>query len=244
MVAAEYGSTFQIHDEGKGSVLFTAMSLANTCSRPGIVSSVHQADVDIDRFLDERGTLCIVTPSGEGDRFTPYFTALLTAIVHAAETRSAMTGLPLKPRLLLALDEAGNVFHYPRLPHLLTTSRGNGIQLLLAYHDLAQIEHLYGGREVAHTRDLRTPRRSPSRDRSSARPRRDRRRPARASRGICQPRAALKPILADLFTCVDRCRLERRHLLRGELEEALRPDRVVDLDELPQQGLIATDRLA
>jgi type IV secretory pathway TraG/TraD family ATPase VirD4 len=57
----------------------------------------------------------------------------------------------MDPRLLLALDEAGNVFRYPRLPHLLTTARGNGIQLLLVYHDLAQVEHLYGGREVART---------------------------------------------------------------------------------------------
>jgi hypothetical protein len=40
---------------------------------------------------------------------------------------------------------------YPRLPHRLTTARGNGIQLLLIYHDHAQVEHLYGGRKVAHT---------------------------------------------------------------------------------------------
>ena len=57
----------------------------------------------------------------------------------------------MTPRLLLALDEAGNVFRYPRLPHLLTTARGNGIQLLLIYHDLAQVEHLYGSRQVART---------------------------------------------------------------------------------------------
>ena len=36
-------------------------------------------------------------------------------------------------------------------PHLLTTARGNGVQLLLIYHDLAQLEHVYGGREVART---------------------------------------------------------------------------------------------
>ena len=46
---------------------------------------------------------------------------------------------------------SGIVFRYPRLPRLLTTARGNGIQLLLIYHDLAQVEHLYGGREVART---------------------------------------------------------------------------------------------
>ena len=45
----------------------------------------------------------------------------------------------LGTRLLLAWDGAGNAFPYPRSPHLLTTARGNGIQLLLTYHDLAQV---------------------------------------------------------------------------------------------------------
>jgi type IV secretory pathway TraG/TraD family ATPase VirD4 len=107
--------------------------------------------LNIDDLLDRNGTLCIVAPSTEGDRFAPYFTTLVSAIIHEAERRAAASGQPLDPRLLLALDEAGNVFRYPRLPHLLTTSRGNGIQLLLIYHDLAQVEHLYGGREVART---------------------------------------------------------------------------------------------
>ncbi len=149
--AIEYASTWQIHDEGKGSVLFTALGLADTYSRPGVLAAAETAGFDVDEFLDTGGTLCIVTPSGEGDRFAPYFSTLITAVIHTAETRAATGGGPLEPRLLLALDEAGNVFRYPRLPQLLTTSRGNGIQLLLIYHDLAQVEHLYGGRQVART---------------------------------------------------------------------------------------------
>jgi type IV secretory pathway TraG/TraD family ATPase VirD4 len=149
--AREYASTWQIHEEGKGSVLFTALGLADTYSRPGILTTADQNNFSPGEFLDSGGTLCIVTPNAEGDRFAPYFTALLSAIIHKAETRAAIHGRPLEPRLLLALDEAGNVFRYPRLPHLLTTARGNGIQLLLIFHDLAQVEHLYGGREVART---------------------------------------------------------------------------------------------
>ncbi len=149
--AQEYASTWQIHEEGKGSVLFTALGLADTYSRPGVHAAVDRGGLNIDDLLDRNGTLCIVTPSTEGDRFAPYFTTLVSAIIHEAECRAAANGGPLDPRLLLALDEAGNVFRYPRLPHLLTTSRGNGIQLLLIYHDLAQVEHLYGGREVART---------------------------------------------------------------------------------------------
>jgi type IV secretory pathway TraG/TraD family ATPase VirD4 len=149
--AEEYASTWSIHEEGKGSVLFTALGLADTYSRPGVLAAAKQAGFDPGDFLDRSGTLCIVTPNAEGERFAPYFTALLSAVIREAETRAAGSGGPLEPRLLLALDEAGNVFRYPRLPHLLTTARGNGIQLLLIYHDLAQVEHLYGGREVART---------------------------------------------------------------------------------------------
>lgn len=153
--AREYASTWQIHEEGKGSVLFTALGLADTYSRPGVLNAAEQVaehgGFTPTALLDTGGTLCIVTPNAEGDRFAPYFTALLSAIIHNAETRAAEYGGPLEPRLLLALDEAGNVFRYPRLPHVLTTARGNGIQLLLIYHDLAQVEHLYGGREVART---------------------------------------------------------------------------------------------
>jgi len=147
----EYASTWQIHDEGKGSVLFTALGLADTYSRPGVRTAVAAGGFTPEQLLDGNGTLCIVTPNAEGDRFAPYFTSLLTAVIHTAEHRAAEANGPLEPRLLLALDEAGNVFRYPRLPHLLTTARGNGIQLLLIYHDLAQVEHLYGGREVART---------------------------------------------------------------------------------------------
>ena len=149
--AREYASTWQIHEEGKGSVLFTALGLADTYSRPEVQLAAGQDGFSPGEFLDSSGTLCVVTPNSEGDRFAPYFTALLSAVIHHAEKRAARRGGPLDPRLLLALDEAGNVFRYPRLPHLLTTARGNGIQLLLIYHDLAQVEHLYGGREVART---------------------------------------------------------------------------------------------
>jgi type IV secretion system protein VirD4 len=149
--AQEYASTWQIHEEGKGSVLFTALGLADTYSRPGVRAAAEASGFRVEELFDRSGTVCIVTPSAEGDRFAPYFTTLVSAVIHAAETRAAEAGGPISPRLLMALDEAGNVFRYPRLPHLLTTSRGNGVQLLLVYHDIAQVEHLYGGREVART---------------------------------------------------------------------------------------------
>jgi type IV secretory pathway TraG/TraD family ATPase VirD4 len=151
-VLREYRSTWRIHEEGKGSVMFTAFGLADTYNRPGVLESAKASDFDASALFGPRpATLLLVTPQSEVERFTPYFTALISSIVHEAEQQAARTGGPVSPRLLLALDEAGNVFRYPRLPHLLTTARGNGVQLLLAYHDLAQTEHLFGGRDVART---------------------------------------------------------------------------------------------
>src|SRR4051794_25189116 len=151
-VLREYRSTWRIHEEGKGSVMFTAFGLADTYNRPGVLDSARRSDFTAaDLFTTRPATLLLVTPQSETERFTPYFTALISSIVHQAEQHAARDGGPVQPRLLLALDEAGNVFRYPRLPHLLTTARGNGVQLLLAYHDIAQIEHLYGGRDGAPT---------------------------------------------------------------------------------------------
>ena len=89
-------------------------------------------------------TLIIVAPESDADRYAPMLTALVAAVIHAAEVEAGARGGPLEPRLLLALDEAGNVFRFPRLANLLTTARGNGIQLMLVYHDLAQLEQVAG----------------------------------------------------------------------------------------------------
>ena len=54
----------------------------------------------------------------------------------------------LTPRLLLALDEAANFARIPRLAGYASSGPGQGIQLLLCFHDLAQIESAYGREEM------------------------------------------------------------------------------------------------
>ena len=151
-VAREYESTWSIHSEGVGSVLFTAFGLADAYSRPAIRETALRGGVDVPRLVQDGSpaTLIIVAPESEAERFAPLVTALLASVVHSAENRAAQLGGPLQPRLLMALGEAGNVFRFPRLANLLTTARGNGIQLLLVYHDLAQLEQVVG-RQNART---------------------------------------------------------------------------------------------
>jgi type IV secretion system protein VirD4 len=147
----EYASTWALHDDGVGSVLFTAYGIADAYSRPSVRASARRCDLDVgDLVAGTPSTLVIVAPESDADRYAPMLTALIAAVIHAAEVEAGRRGGPLEPRLLLALDEAGNVFRFPRLANLLTTARGNGIQLLLVYHDLAQLEEV-AGRQNART---------------------------------------------------------------------------------------------
>jgi type IV secretion system protein VirD4 len=149
--AREYASTWALHDDGVGSVLFTAYGIADAYSRPGVRASARRSQLDVAELTSGTpSTLVIVAPESDADRYAPMLTALVAAVIHAAEVEAGRRGGPLAPRLLLALDEAGNVFRFPRLANLLTTARGNGIQLLLVYHDLAQLEEV-AGRQNART---------------------------------------------------------------------------------------------
>ena len=149
--AREYASTWGLHEDGIGSVLFTAYGIADAYSRPAVRASARRESFDVaDLVTGPPSTLVIVAPESDADRYAPMLTALIAAVIHAAETEAARHGGPIEPRLLLALDEAGNVFRFPRLANLLTTARGNGIQLLLVYHDLAQLEEV-AGRQNART---------------------------------------------------------------------------------------------
>jgi type IV secretion system protein VirD4 len=56
----------------------------------------------------------------------------------------------LTPRLLLALDEVANFARVPRLDGYTSTGPGQGINVLLCFHDLAQLEGAYGA-EPART---------------------------------------------------------------------------------------------
>src|SRR4029077_15891835 len=104
--------------------------------------------LDLDRLLREAGTLYLVAPAEEAERCRPLFSALLYSLLLRASARAALRGGVLSPRLLLALDEASNFARIPRLAGYASSGPGQGIQLLLGYHDLAQVEAGYGPEEA------------------------------------------------------------------------------------------------
>jgi type IV secretory pathway TraG/TraD family ATPase VirD4 len=58
--------------------------------------------------------------------------------------RTARTRTPLDVRLLVLLDEAGNIAPVRALAQLASTGAGQGIQLVTIFQDGAQVRHRYG----------------------------------------------------------------------------------------------------
>ena len=130
-----------------GSVYGTAETLLDVFGDPQVATSAEGCDVDVDALLRGPNTLYLYAPANEQSRLRPLFELLASTIITRAEELAARQrdGM-LSPRLLVCLDEAGNCAALAKLPELATTARGQGIQLVTVWHDLAQLTHRYGRR--------------------------------------------------------------------------------------------------
>jgi type IV secretion system protein VirD4 len=139
-------------DREAGSIASTARSCLGLWvdERVRAATGGSQPALDLDQLLELGGTLYLVAPAEEAERCRPLFSALIATLLRKATLRARTQGGMLKPRLLLALDEAANFARIPRLAGYASSGPGQGIQLLLGFHDLAQIEAGYG-REEART---------------------------------------------------------------------------------------------
>jgi len=139
-------------DREAGSVASTARSCLGLWVDERVCSatSTNERGLDLDVLLAEGGTLYLVAPAEEAERCRPLFSALIATVLRKATMRARTQGGVLQPRLLLALDEAANFARIQRLAGYASSGPGQGIQLLLCFHDLAQVESGYG-RDEART---------------------------------------------------------------------------------------------
>src|SRR5713226_1153355 len=139
-------------DREAGSIASTARSCLGLWVDERVCRATASSEqaLDLDDLLAQGGTLYLVAPAEEAERCRPLFSALIATLLRKATLRARTQGGVLAPRLLLALDEAANFARIPRLAGYASSGPGQGIQLLLCFHDLAQIEAGYG-REEART---------------------------------------------------------------------------------------------
>ena len=135
-----------------GSIASTARSSLSLWNDERIAAATRSSEqaLDLDRLLMGGATLYLVAPAEEAERCRPLFSALLLSLLRRATAKARVQGGVLAPRLLLALDEAANFARIPRLAGYASSGPGQGIELLLCFHDLAQIESGYG-QEQART---------------------------------------------------------------------------------------------
>jgi type IV secretion system protein VirD4 len=133
-----------------GSIASTARSCLGLWADERVrrATGVSALELDLDALLARPSTLYLVAPAEEAERCRPLFSALVATLLRKATARARAQGGVLSPRLLLALDEAANFARVPRLAGYASSGPGQGIQLLLCFHDLAQIEAAYGREEM------------------------------------------------------------------------------------------------
>jgi len=108
--------------------------------------AVGGGELDPDRLLDHCGTLYVCAPGHDQRRLRGVFTAAVSDLVHTAYARATRQGAPLRPPLLVVLDEAANIAPLAELDGLAATCAGHGVQLVTVWQDLAQISARYGAR--------------------------------------------------------------------------------------------------
>jgi type IV secretion system protein VirD4 len=102
---------------------------------------------DLDHVLSGNHTIDLYAPAHQQRLLRPLFEAITQQVVAAAQEKAALSpdGM-LSPRLGLFLDEAGNCAALSDLDVLATTARGQGIQLVIVWHDKSQLEPGMGPR--------------------------------------------------------------------------------------------------
>jgi type IV secretion system protein VirD4 len=109
-----------------------------------MVSGHHTAPFDADRFAQDRGTLYLVAPGGQGAVIAPLF----RCFVDYAQRQATLAGsrrpaAKLDPPLLLALDEVRQIVQVP-LDIWLADSAGKGVVIMAVAHGMGQLREGWG----------------------------------------------------------------------------------------------------
>ncbi|HET7417273.1 MAG TPA: type IV secretory system conjugative DNA transfer family protein [Solirubrobacterales bacterium] len=134
----------------RSSIYTTAETILRAFSDPRVLKASTSAEYTPDRLLDGRAnTLYLCGSAHEQVRLRSLFAAMLAEVVGAVQERSARTGEPIDPPLLVVNDEAANSAPMPNYDVVASTGAGQGILLVTVAQDLSQFEARWG--RQAHT---------------------------------------------------------------------------------------------
>jgi type IV secretion system protein VirD4 len=135
----------------RSSVLQTVATALDPWQAPAIAeATIGQSEISAGWLLTGPNTLYLVSPADDQRRLRGLFAALIADVTAGAFARSAQSGRPIEPALLLALDEAANIAPLPNLDEIASTGPGQGVQLLTVLQNVSQAADRWG-RERAET---------------------------------------------------------------------------------------------
>lgn len=122
--------------------------------RTQVFASFNRAEPDgcgsftIDDLLAGRSTLYLVARLSQATDAGPLVATFLTELGEEWATRSQDV------TLLMALDEVSNIAPIPKLPTMVNTLGGSGVQFLLGFQDTSRARVVWGEEAVTLTRNL------------------------------------------------------------------------------------------
>jgi len=133
------------------SLLQTIATALDAWQEPQVAgATMGDSKISADWLLSGANTLYLVAPASDQRRLSGLFAALVAHIVASAYERSARTGRPIDPALLLALDEVCNIAPLPNLDEIASTGPGQGVHLLCVLQNISQGYDRWG-RDKAET---------------------------------------------------------------------------------------------
>jgi type IV secretion system protein VirD4 len=127
-------------DRLRSSLVMTAALALKAYADPTVQECSREGELTADWLLDgSANTAYLCATVTDQARLRPLFVTLIDEITSEVYTRSARTGQPINPPLLVVLDEAANIAPLPDLDQLASTGAGQGIQLVTVVQDLEQM---------------------------------------------------------------------------------------------------------
>jgi type IV secretion system protein VirD4 len=127
------------------SLLQTIATALDAWQEPQVAgATMGDSRISADWLLSAANTLYIVAPANDQRRLSGLFAALVSHIVAGAYERSAQTGRPINPALLLALDEVCNIAPLANLDEIASTGPGQGVHLLCVLQNISQSYDRWG----------------------------------------------------------------------------------------------------
>lgn len=149
------------NDPATSSVRSTATVALKPYRFPDVRATAERPDRFRPAQLFEPGkqqTLYLLGSAINQDNFAPVLTALLDEVIQYQYARAAQILMKQSVKnapaftpeqtLLLALDEAANIFPYKQMATLASTGAGSGISGIVAYQDLSQARKRLGEEDV------------------------------------------------------------------------------------------------